>query len=221
MTRPLCIGLILTFSITAGSAQSSTPQPPHATNRDYNRALGVTCEHCHVPDRWADASKPQFETAKNMARMVAALNQGALKDIGEVSCWTCHAGQPRPSRQPRAALDAELAKWPAALAVAPESQKITMAVYNVALGVDCDHCHTTEWKSIEKAPMKLVARMNSMFEEFPKYMPSTARTQCWMCHKGSMRPQLRPDSGDPELRDPSQEPKVRSGPKPEVEAGLT
>jgi hypothetical protein len=185
------IGLILISLLTCISAQSSTPQPPHATSQEYNRALGVTCEHCHVADRWADASKPKFEIAKNMMRMVTALNDGALKDIGEISCWTCHRGEQRPSRQPRAALDAELAKWPATLAEAPESQKISMAVYNVALGVDCDHCHTTDWKSTEKAPMKLVARMNSMFVEFPKYMPSTARTQCWMCHKGSTRPESR------------------------------
>lgn len=191
MARASLVGLILISLLTGASAQSPTPQPPHATTQDYNRALGVTCEHCHVADRWADASKAQFATAKNMALMVATLNEGALKDIGEISCWTCHGGQQRPLRQPRPALDAELAKWPATLAAASEAQRITMAVYNVALGVDCDHCHTADWKSTDKAPMKLVARMNSMFKEFPKYMPSTARTQCWMCHKGSTRPEVR------------------------------
>jgi hypothetical protein len=189
--RALHIGLILISFVARASTQSATPQPSHATNQDYNRALGVTCEHCHVADRWTDASKPQFATAKNMSRMVVALNEGALKDVGEISCWTCPAGQQRPSRQPRAGLEAELAKWPSALADTHESQKISMAVYNVALGVDCDHCHTRDWTSAEKAPMKLVARMNSMFKEFPKYMPSTARTQCWMCHKGSTRPEAR------------------------------
>ena len=38
--------------------------------------------------------------------------------------------------------------------------------------------------------MKLVKTMNAMFEEFPKYMPATARTQCYMCHKGSTKPEL-------------------------------
>ena len=37
-------------------------------------------------------------------QMVAALNRDALAGIGEVACWTCHAGEKRPSRLPRAAL---------------------------------------------------------------------------------------------------------------------
>jgi hypothetical protein len=189
--RSVQLGLLLIALVTGTSAQSTSPAPAHATDQAYNRALGVTCEHCHVTDKWTDASKSTFGTAKNMTRMVAALNEGALKDLGEISCWTCHGGQQRPSRQPREALDAALAKWPAELASAPESQKITMAVYSVALGVECDHCHAADWKSTEKPAMKTVERMNGMFKEFPKYMPSTARTQCWMCHKGSTRPRLR------------------------------
>src|SRR5713101_7696885 len=110
---------------------------PHGDR--YTRALGVECTHCHVDGNWRDESKPQFATARNMARMVTALNGDQLRDIGEVSCWTCHGGQVKPARQPRLALDAELANWPAELASAPESQKLSMAVYNVALGVSCDH----------------------------------------------------------------------------------
>lgn len=157
----------------------------------YNRALGVSCEHCHTTDRWADDGKPQFRTAQGMARMVVALNEGALKGVGEVACWTCHRGDVRPSRVSRDVMDAELAKWPATLASAPESVKLAMSVYNVTLGVSCDHCHTADWRQYEKAPMKLVSKMASMFTEFPKYMPATARTQCYMCHKGSTKPELR------------------------------
>jgi hypothetical protein len=40
--------------------------------------------------------------------------------------------------------------------------------------------------------MKLIPKMLSMFDEFPKYMPKGARTQCYMCHKGSTKPELRP-----------------------------
>jgi hypothetical protein len=162
--------------------------------QQYNRALGVECTHCHVQDRWSDASKTPFSTAGKMAQMVNALNGIHLKDVGEVRCWTCHAGNIRPPRQPRPALDAELVKWPADLAGVPESLKITMAVYNVALGVGCDHCHVpTDWKQAEKAPMRLVPRMSALFAEFPKYMPETARTQCFMCHKGSTKPRKGPE----------------------------
>lgn len=172
-------------------AASQRDGASHARSQAYNRALGVSCEHCHTADRWTDEAKPQFRTAQAMARMVVALNSGALKGVGEVACWTCHRGEIRPSRVPRAAMDAELAKWPAELAAAPESVKLTMSVYNVTLGVSCDHCHTADWKESTKPPMKLVSRMASMFSEFPKYMPATARTQCYMCHKGSTKPALK------------------------------
>ena len=166
-----------------------TAERVRAVMDGFNRALGVECTHCHVQDQWLDATKPQLATARNMYRMVQALNAGALNGVAEISCQTCHRGEVRPSRLPRPALDAELAKWPAELASAPESQKLGMSVYNVSLGVSCDHCHTEgDWKRAEKPPMRMVARMNGMFDEFPKYMPPTARTQCYMCHKGVKKP---------------------------------
>lgn len=154
-----------------------------------NRALGVECTHCHVADQWTDATKPAFATARNMMRMVQVVNE-KLTGIGEVSCWTCHRGQVKPSRLPGALLDAELAKWPADL---PEDRKLAMAVYDVTLGVSCDHCHaTTDWKKADGKKMAIVPRMTALFDEFPKYMPATARTQCFMCHKGRTKPELRP-----------------------------
>ena len=156
---------------------------------EYNRALGVECVHCHVPDRWTDESKSQFATARNMQRMVGELNDRLLREIGTVSCWTCHRGEVRPSRLPRELLDAELTRWPADLSITPENTKLTMAVYAVTLGAGCDHCHNpADWKDAAKRPMQLVSRMNAMFAEFPKFMPPTARTQCFMCHKGNTKP---------------------------------
>jgi hypothetical protein len=65
-------------------------------------------------------------------------------------------------------------------------------VYDVTLGVSCDHCHAPpDWKGAEKKPMKMVARMTALFDEFPKYMPATARTQCFTCHKGHIKPPPR------------------------------
>jgi hypothetical protein len=176
----------------AGIAPQIQPAPSHATSREYNVALGVGCEHCHVEERWTNDSKQAFRTARNMARMVADLNAGLLKDVDGIGCWTCHAGGTRPSRFPGTSLDSELARWPNELSTAPESQKLTMTVYSVSLGVGCQHCHSTDWKALDKPPIKLVATMSAMFTEFPKYMPATARTQCWMCHKGRARPERRP-----------------------------
>ena len=154
----------------------------------FNQALGVGCAHCHVANDWSSAEKPQFSIARNMMRMVDVVNE-RLRGIGSVSCRTCHAGQITPSRLPRADMDAVLAKWPAEIANAPDAVKNTMAVYTATLATGCDHCHTATWSDRSKPTMKTVKVMGSLFEEFPKYMPATARTQCYMCHKGTAHPQ--------------------------------
>ena len=154
----------------------------------FKRALGVECAHCHVPEQWSNPEKPPFAIARNMMRMVDVVND-RLKGIGSVSCRTCHAGQISPSRLPREDMDAVLAKWPAELASASDAVKNTMAVYTATLGAGCDHCHTATWSDTGKPAMKTVKVMGSLFEEFPKYMPARARTQCYMCHKGSAHPQ--------------------------------
>jgi len=156
----------------------------------FNRALGVECAHCHVPDRWTDESKPPFATARAMIRMVREINGRLLADVGKVSCWSCHGGQIKPSRLPTAELEKRQAEWPSGV---PETRKLAMTVYAVTLGVTCDHCHVSgDWTAATKPPMKLVARMTAMFDEFPKYMPASARTQCWMCHKGARKPLVEP-----------------------------
>ena len=159
----------------------------------FDRALGVECVHCHVVDRWDDESKPQLGIARNMFRMVEVLNRDRLRDLGTVACWTCHRGEVKPSRLPRPELDKVLAGWPAELSAAPDGQRLAMAVYNVSLGVTCDHCHDADWTQSTKPAMRMVPRMNAMFEEFPRYMPASARTQCYMCHKGSTKPPAHPD----------------------------
>ena len=160
--------------------------------RAFNRALGVQCAFCHVQDQWDNESKSEFATARKMLQMVKVLNENQLAKTSGVSCWTCHAGQTTPSRLPRPSLDAEIVKWPTELAGSPEGVKLTMSVYNVSLHVQCAHCHRpADWKSDAKPAYKMVARMKAMFSVFPQYMPATARTQCWMCHKGSTEPKRR------------------------------
>jgi len=160
--------------------------------RAFNRALGVKCAFCHVQAQWENESKPEFATARKMFQMVKLLNENQLANTRGVSCWTCHAGQTKPSRLPRAELDSEQAKWPTELASASEGVKLTMSVYDVTLHVTCNHCHVpTDWKSSAKPSYKMVARMKAMFDVFPQYMPPSARTQCWMCHKGSIEPKRR------------------------------
>jgi hypothetical protein len=185
--------LLAAFSLLPSSGQATQSADRRAVMEAYNKALGVGCEFCHVPDDWTNTSKPPLAIARNMEQMVAVVNSNQLAGTSGVACWTCHAGQRTPSRLPPDALAQEAARWPASLVDLPDRAKLTMAVYDVTLGVTCDHCHEPgAWKSDAKPAFKTVARMNNMFDEFPKYMPATARTQCWMCHKGSTRPELAP-----------------------------
>jgi len=186
----LLMARLLLIAVSAPHNAQAAPMSPEvrAAMERIDRALGVECTHCHVQDQWSDASKPQFATAKNMMAMVKAVNE-QLADVTEVrvACATCHGGQTRPSRLPQDRLKEEMAKWPAG---APEDRRLAMSVYDVTLGVGCDHCHDpADWKSDAKKPFRTVARMTRLFDLFPKYMPETARTQCFMCHKGGTKPQ--------------------------------
>jgi hypothetical protein len=206
--RAMPIALLLSAALFSGAVGQGPPAETKYHNiqvlkgvpaknvdrimRAFNRALGVECAFCHVQDQWENESKPQFATARRMFQMVEVLNENQLAKTSGVSCWTCHAGQTKPSRLPRPSLDAEMVKWPAELAGSPEGVKLTMSVYDVSLHVGCTHCHSSaDWKSDTKPAYKMVARMKAMFTVFPQYMPATARTQCWMCHKGSTEPKRR------------------------------
>ncbi|HWN08689.1 MAG TPA: c-type cytochrome [Pyrinomonadaceae bacterium] len=70
----------------------------------YSRSLGVTCTHCHVPGEWEKDEKPTKQIARDMAAMVAAINNQHLKQIKNlksespvVNCTTCHRGQIKPA----------------------------------------------------------------------------------------------------------------------------
>jgi hypothetical protein len=196
-TCGVCLAVCLLGAVTAPLAAQTSPDPKGhggAKLDEFNRALGVECSHCHAPDQWADESKPAKATARKMIEMVTLLN-GKLRGVGEVRCWTCHQGQTQPSRLPKEAMDAELARWPARIASAPESTKLTMAVYSASTGLRCGQCHdTTDWKRTSTDKMRMVPRMLSLFAIMQPLMPPTARTQCFTCHKGNNKPQKEPSN---------------------------
>jgi endogenous inhibitor of DNA gyrase (YacG/DUF329 family) len=185
----LLLAAALLFQQSPANDTAAAPFPDHRDNSLFKTALDVECSHCHDEGQWTSSSKAPFATARKMAAMVVAVNT-RLGELGKVTCTTCHRGGVRPARSPAPALEDQLAKWPDSLREASEGLRITMSVYNVALGVTCEHCHDpADWKSSEKRPFKTTAVMNGLFKEFPKYMPASARTQCYMCHQGSRKPE--------------------------------
>jgi hypothetical protein len=186
--------LALAASAETGAQAPRTDGHGRAALDEYNRALGVECVHCHVPDEWQDESKPPKAAARKMSEMVTLLNGKLLRGIGEVSCWTCHGGQTQPARLPRESLDAQLARWPAAIAAASDDVKLRMAVYSSSTGLRCTECHTSDnWKRFETDKMRIVPRMAALFTRIEPFMPPTAQTQCYMCHKGENKPRKGPN----------------------------
>jgi hypothetical protein len=189
ITLLLIVGLT---SITHGQAPRSDGHGRFKLD-EFNRALGVECTHCHVADNWTAQEKLPLSVARNMTQMVALVNGKLLRGIGEVRCWTCHRGETRPARVPHEALDAQLAKWPADVADAPESTKLAMAVYSASTGLLCTQCHEKgDWKRVATDRMRLVPRMNAIFPAIEPFMPPQARTQCYMCHQGKQKPEKNP-----------------------------
>jgi hypothetical protein len=73
-------------------------------NVGYGKSLGVSCTHCHVSGEWDKEDKTQKQTARDMSKMAATINNELLKNIPNlkgpnaiVNCTTCHRGQVKPA----------------------------------------------------------------------------------------------------------------------------
>jgi photosynthetic reaction center cytochrome c subunit len=73
-------------------------------NIGYGKSLGVSCTHCHTAGEWDREDKTQKQTARDMSKMVATINNDLLKNIPNlkgpnaiVNCTTCHRGQVKPA----------------------------------------------------------------------------------------------------------------------------
>lgn len=73
----------------------------------YRQSLGVSCDYCHVEDRWeADEKRPK-RAAREMILMVRMINEHLHKleeinaEEASVNCTTCHRGYVKPALQMR------------------------------------------------------------------------------------------------------------------------
>lgn len=174
-----------------GSAGLAAAQPAVDPRMEqWSSALGVACTHCHVDGQWADESKPTFDFARRMMRMVDGLNGGPLKGIGTVTCRTCHRGQRIPARLSRDTWQRILSEHEAEFARQPE-RGLAMSVYSASLGVDCSYCHDADRAAAGTPAKAMVARMLPIFDEIPRYFSDARKptTQCYMCHQGRTKPE--------------------------------
>lgn len=69
-------------------------------------SLGVECEFCHVEREMDKDDKKTKKTAREMMRMVLAINQNNFSGEREVTCNTCHRGSIHPQAIPAVATEA-------------------------------------------------------------------------------------------------------------------
>jgi tetratricopeptide (TPR) repeat protein len=69
-----------------------------STMRGFCFSLGVRCEYCHANKNFASDEIKNKTTARNMLRMVAAINRDFIpkESSVRVECVTCHHGLSRP-----------------------------------------------------------------------------------------------------------------------------
>ncbi len=138
MTRPVSMMLVITvlalssahLDAQGGESQKFTnlkvfppgtsPDVLTAAMKNFTRALGVRCPHCHVGEEgmpldkfdFASDAKPQKEVARGMMRLAAEINGRLAKAMPSttaesgtatrLTCWTCHRGATQPEQTPEA-----------------------------------------------------------------------------------------------------------------------
>jgi hypothetical protein len=60
-------------------------------------SLGVDCTYCHVENQFEKDSKPMKKVAREMITLTRNNNK-AMGGAGQVTCFTCHRGQPVPPK---------------------------------------------------------------------------------------------------------------------------
>jgi hypothetical protein len=102
-------------------------------------SLGVHCEYCHVEKAFEKDDKKPKQTAREMMRMMRAINDERFQGNQNVTCYTCHRGSPKPltvplipAVTPQLLTESELSA-PATQKNLPQPQDV-LAKYVTALG---------------------------------------------------------------------------------------
>ena len=153
--------------------------------REWEAALGVECNFCHVRPFEQDTARKI--TARIMLRdYVMGMKH---KDGSAVSCKDCHNGQATPLRtRPFETVFTGKVGGRQVLKDMPKEKLMeVMNAFTKALGVKCDYCHNVS-NFDQDTPRKQVARF--MMTEFSGKLAKSdgSGVMCNDCHKGHARP---------------------------------
>jgi photosynthetic reaction center cytochrome c subunit len=73
------------------------------TMRFIATSLGVECSYCHEKDHFEKDDKKPKQIARQMMRMMSAINDQNFAGNREVTCYSCHRGSPKPEAVPTVA----------------------------------------------------------------------------------------------------------------------
>lgn len=62
-------------------------------------SLGVDCNYCHVEGQFEKDDKETKLTARKMIQMVLTLNENNFAGQREITCYSCHRGNPKPQAE--------------------------------------------------------------------------------------------------------------------------
>ena len=65
----------------------------------FRYSLGVNCTHCHIFGQFEQDAKPAKAKAREMIKMVMAINKEHFDGRNEVNCYTCHQGSLTPKNE--------------------------------------------------------------------------------------------------------------------------
>jgi len=107
-------------------------------------SLGVECGFCHVEGHFEKDDKKPKQTARDMMRMMFALNQNSFANQREITCYSCHRGAVKPVSVPAISAAINSATNPAinneaqqnSVAAASEAHAPTGALPTVANLID-------------------------------------------------------------------------------------
>jgi hypothetical protein len=126
----LAISVLVSTVLLAvfGAAQNNTPRPPRKPKTaaqlyknikvlqdlpadrlipvmfEWNTALGVECDYCHVISAtntgYEKEDKPAHEEARQMVLMTGDVNANQKSLHGKATCYMCHHGRIHPDQAP-------------------------------------------------------------------------------------------------------------------------
>jgi photosynthetic reaction center cytochrome c subunit len=68
--------------------------------RFISASLGVECSYCHVQDHFDKDDKKPKQVARDMMRMMLAIDKDSFASNREVTCYSCHRGSLKPEAVP-------------------------------------------------------------------------------------------------------------------------